>query len=146
VDFPSSYSIITQKFGSLKTIYDTPADPETIIDDEIMLIYTGKTGEGEVYFTFSCEGEAKALKDCVCKDVLISSYKTDADKYNMTMAIKGNVKFGDNYETVTKNFPYTVVDHDTTDGSFFISYNINGTQIFMTGENGGLVQILFMYS
>ena len=149
VDFPNTYEYLKKMFGEFTFDYQTYGEnfnENSIVEDEVEVTVEGKTGIGEIVLTFSCEGTPKALKDCKCSEVQLTSFNYYSDKKNMTIALPGNVKFGDNYETITNNFPFIGELISSTDNSFTIEYSTSqGYKVYLIGDMGGLTQVIIKY-
>ena len=147
IDFPASYKYLKDIFGEF-TFEDQDEDfnENSTVENEIYASVEAKTGYGTIIFTFSSEGTPKPLNKCNCIEIQLSSINTKKDTKNMTIALPGNVKFGDTYEYLKENFPYTI-EIDESSGSFFMAHckSAAGPIYYFNGENKGLVTITIKF-
>ena len=144
IDLPATYNDIARYYTFVEAETYTP---ETEINGAVILTAKATTGVGEIKFTFSSEGTAKPLSQCICKELLVSSYNYYYEpdgkpmQYNMTMSLVGNIKFGETYEDIQRKMPYTV-DRSTADGKkWSLYFEKDGIEYSFTGANDGLVSV-----
>ena len=132
IDLPISYDEVVNKFGELSP-YSVNSDvwgPDDIVTRfTTMCIYYDDTvnGVGSIIFTFDTgDTDSKPLRECTCKSIIISSRNYDESAHNMTIAIPGNVQWGNTYDDVVLNFNAAPNRHDASDGTFYATFEVEG--------------------